>query len=174
MSVQEDIALLAQELSHLAVSGSSVYLDTGGFAAALTARREVLDLLRAVLYDVAGTRGGAAESLNSSRFGGQPVWLRLGSVVELESNPVAGLARALGVHPTPRIEQDPDRNDVAEASVTSRGWARVNRHALVVGHDWALSPPQLTAEQQWSVVADVAALAQVVAVLDQELYTAAS
>lgn len=175
MSVQEDIALLAQELSHLAVSGSSVYLDTGGLAAALTARRKVLDLLRAVLYDVAGTRGGAAESLTSTRFGGQPGWLRLGSVVELESNPVAGLARALGVHPTPRIEQGPsDRDDVAEASVTGRGWAQVNRHALVIGHDWASSPPQLTAEQQWSAVADVAALAQVVAVLDQDLYTAAS
>ncbi|MGH3570169.1 MAG: hypothetical protein ACRDRH_30010, partial [Pseudonocardia sp.] len=56
---------------------------------------------------------------------------------------------------------------------TEGGWSRVARHALLAGHDWSTRPPRPSPEQQWSAVADVAALAQAVTILDRDLLAAA-
>lgn len=169
MSYRERSALLARELAHLAAAGTSRNVDAAGFDAALAARREMLALMRQVLSDSTGVSRDDT-GIVSTRDRGNP----RRSIEELEAHPVAVLARTLASHPTPGGRGSHiDRSLAAPESSAGRAWMRISRHALVAGHEWSTRPARPSPEQQWSAVADVAALAQALVVLDRDLAEAA-
>lgn len=165
MTYRDESSQLARELARLAVTGSSRTLDAAGFDVALVGRRETLTLLRQVLSDATGTsRDGTG--IVATRDRSSP----LRSLQEVQAHPVAVLSRTLASHPTLAPRQAPSDSMAAE---TEGGWSRVARHGLLAGHDWSTRPPRPSPEQQWSAVADVAALAQAVTILDRDLLEAA-
>lgn len=176
MTYTEHSSRVATELAHLAAAGSSTTLDSRGLDVAVGARQATLQLLRTVLHDVSGIDRNQTGTTAPRR----PTPLRL--VSELEAHPVAALSQNLASHPAPAAGRS--LMDVyasagnlspttSSGSAADRSWARVGRHAVLAGQEWSIRPPRPTPEQQWSAVADVAALAQTVAVLDEHLLTAA-
>lgn len=174
MSYRDESAMLARELAHLAMSRASTTLTRRELDVALAARSETLGMLRTVLSDSVGISREATGINQWSSFGAGS----RRSVEELEAHPVAMLSRTLATHPALRPQDA--LSDVLAGRPDSTGdvsptesWAKVARHALLASHDWSTDRPQLNREQEWSAVADVAALAQVITVLDRHLYTAA-
>lgn len=170
MTYREHSAQLARGLGHLAVTGSSRALDADGLDVAVAGRRETLELLRTVLADTTGiSRDDTALVQWRSRASDRR------RVEELEAHPVAVLARTLAGHPSPRPRQAPS-DTLASSTVggAHRAWARAARHALLASHEWSTRPARSSPDQQWSAVADVAALAYTVAVLDRDLAEVAS
>lgn len=165
MTYRDHSGRLAVELGHLAVTGSSRTLDASGLDVAIAGRRETLELLRTVLSE---TTGISRDDTAVVQWRRRTSMRR--SVEELEAHPVAVLARTLAAHPSPRPQEA-----LSDTIATSTGggarlaWSRVARHALLAGHEWSTRPARPTPDQQWSVVADVAALAQAVTVLDRDL-----
>ncbi len=168
MSFRHETSQLARELAQLAHSGASRSLDADGLAVALVARRDTLQLLRQVLANVTGNPGavGPARAVTFIR--------EEHSIQEAERRPVAMLARMLAATPQPIIDPAPEFADRgASSSDGARSWAEIRRHTLLAGHEWSERAPTPTGDQQWSAVADVAALARTVAVLDHDLLEAA-
>lgn len=175
MGYREESAQLARELAFLAASGGSVDLDARGVVAAVTARREVLMLAGQVLAEARGgtTHTHAARGYGPERAGLDGSGLR--GVQELEAQPVLLLARALKGYPAPSVAQDPGERDAAAlASPVGQAWSQVGRRALLAGHEWSTRAPVLDGAQAWSAVADVAALAQALVVVDGDLRVAAA
>jgi hypothetical protein len=170
VSVRDETALLARELAALATTRASRDLSPDGLDIAVLARAETIALARQVLADVTGIN---RHDTGRDTHRGNP----RRSVEALESHPVGLLSRALAAHPVPRPTRTLAPSDIATArpggGAGVAGWSRVARHALLAGHEWSTRPPVPDPAQQWSAVADVAALAQVVTVLDHDLLGAA-
>ena len=166
MSWRQESAALARELAALAAGGSSVGLRRGQVRAALHARREVLFLLRRVLADVrlSGGPGGPVEPDREARR-----WAFTDITVgELHADPVGALERSLREHPVPR-----GRTADPASPGDGEGWGRVNSRAAAARLAWSqVDTAYLSAAERWAVVADVAALTEVVTVLDGDLLAA--
>lgn len=176
MSAADELALLARELARLAARGSSRALDPAGVRTALAARTQMLDLLRQLLHDAVDGR------LDRARSGGASL-----SVGAVDANPVAALYAALhrsrrdtaevaaawaqAVTVADAAVRSPVAPEAAEAARES--WDRVGQHTEVAEQLWSAQRPLLTLDERWSVIADVAALAQALTVVDQDLLVAA-
>lgn len=176
MSFAEQSSQLARGLARLAASGGSLDLDREGLEEALAARQEVLQLLRTVLYDLRVATVYAVQASEESRPSGLPRPPR--SAAAIEADPVAALEATLAAYPAP-AGLGVGRGGVgvageSGAGPTADGWAAVGRHAVLARAAWSeIEPIRVPPLQQWSAVADVAALAQAVAVVDQDLAEAA-
>lgn len=168
MSWRQESAALARELAPLALTGSSAWLPPAGLQEAVQARREVLFLLRRVLSDVRA----APEQPAGSRTAPARQWsLTESTVGELRADPVAALERGLREYPAPRGRSTGAAADTPGAAAE---WPAVGRRTALATLAWSqVVPAELTAAERWSVVADVAALAEVVTVLDEDLLAAA-
>lgn len=164
MTFPQESSALARELARLAASDASARLSAKGLSTALSARHGVLVLLRQVLSEATGSN----TALDATVAGRPGRMLR--SVEELEARPVGVLARALATHPAPSLPLDLDGQAPTGGA---EAWRRASRHALLAGHEWSTRPPRLTAAQAWSAVADVAALATALSVVDADLATSA-
>jgi len=130
---------------------------------ALCARAAVLDHVATVLADVVPrTRGQATR--------------RVVPLTLVETDPLAALGHVLRGRRRPELGRSPSELlDPKRACDPLTGhWAAAGRHALIAGRDWtghAVGP--LDPAAAWHAVGEVAALAQAVAVLDQDLLAAA-
>lgn len=166
MTYLEHSARLAVELGQLAVTASSTALDRAGLDLAMGTRRETIELLRTVLADTTGISREHTGIVESRRSAGDQR-----RVEELERHPVGMLSRTLAAHPAPQGRQSlmDAFASPANPSPAREGWARAGRHAVLATHEWSVRRPRSSPDQHWSAVADVAAVAQAVVVLDLDL-----
>ena len=122
---------------------------------ALIARRGVLDLLVTVHIDLTGIDPGAVGA----------------QVRDLEVHPVAVLGRALVRHPRPTVSHPPSDALVLLATTPAgHAWREVARHAVLAAHHWESGAAQAVPDATvWTGIADIAAIARQLAVIDVEL-----
>jgi hypothetical protein len=126
--------------------------------AALRHRDRVLDDLAALLRSGAQMVRDAAGPLRVSEAAADPVRALLG---------VLELASRLGV--TPAL---PPTELLSRTAPTNGGWRDLNRALLVTAHDWSRVRGTAPEQVQWGLVADVAAIAGGVALLQEDLAAA--
>lgn len=163
MTLPHDLDNLARTLAHLAVTASSSELDRAGLGTALRARREILGLFREVLTEVAP--GGSTPTARTA--------VGVPTVADLQVDPVAVLSRAVADHPAPRAPWDDTRPSEVFGPGHTQPWNEAGRHALLARQGWSGLRDPFSDAQRWSAVADVAALAQTLAVIDVDLLRAA-
>ncbi len=158
MTFADDTLEVAQSLGRL-LAKHAFELDHDGLQVALVARDATLDLARMLHRDVVGPRAG-----------------RVGDTIAgLESNPVAVLGRLLAKRP--RIEPSLSPTDVLNTSHLGDAatWSGLARAAITAADSWpAGHGATLQGPEAWGVIADSAALAEAVAVLDGDLVGAAN
>lgn len=170
MSWGNESAALARQLAGLAIEGSSAWLTADHLDEALAARRDLLVLLGRVLGDVRRVPDPADAG------GARRLSWRDGELTArgLEVDPVRALHQALRVHPAPRGRY---RSAGATGEALSPGvgdWAAIGRRTQLAARAWDVVRPEiLTAEERWSTVADVAALAEAVTIVEADLLAAA-
>lgn len=174
-SHHDSAADLARELAALVLTSASARMPDSlslAFAdaplhVALRARAQVLTLLRAVAADVVRT----PEAPNASY---PTVADKAAAAAAMPSTladhgVVTDLVTALRAHPEPPL-RFPERDPAPLlASPGAARWEKVAHHALLAGAAYPRTPGARTADQQWAAVADVAALARALTVLDGEL-----
>lgn len=94
-------------------------------------------------------------------------------LANLATNPVGTLRRLLEVDPEPFGGADPT-NVAFDRTVVSDGgqqWKTLRVEAVLVAHGWASATPETRpdGDARWSVIADVAAIAEAAAMLDRDL-----
>lgn len=93
----------------------------------------------------------------------------------MEADPVRALQQALRDHPAPAGLARQTEETSKAVPLSAGDWPAIGRHTDLAATAWhAVRPTELTADERWSVVADVAALAETVTVLDQDLLVAAA
>lgn len=124
----------------------------------------LLDLLTAIHRDVTGHSAAAGSR----------------EIGELEAHPVALLGRLLGNHPR-HVYADSVPSDVltgTQSSTTATGerWRQIGHTATLAQHLWGTAPAQQrpTGDAAWSLVADIARLANAAAILDDDLAISAN
>lgn len=159
MSYAVESCALAGGLSRLLAHGSTE-LDSIGYAQALIARSATLTLAADVHREVAGIRRHAVGR----------------TVTDLENHPVAVLGRVLSEQPRPRPQLAPtDALNATSLTTAGRQWGAAARHAILAHHEWLTGLRRAWAPvQAWTALADVAALAEAVTVLDRDLTIAAT
>lgn len=174
MSYHEHTSALAREMAWLATSRATTELDVAGVRAAAASRGQVLSLLRTVLADVAPTPAIAPTAANVRHTGRDLRAARVPPFVGLvEHAPVLALTRTLEAHPDLELPAGggaAERARVSLASPAGRTWVEVGVRAMHADHQWRTGAGALSPQQRWSAVADVAALAQTVSMLDEHLY----
>lgn len=171
MSWRRESSALAREVAALVVDGSSAWLTAGELEQALAVRRDLLLLLSRVASEIrrAPPSAGAPGPVTLDRLS-----RRAGiTAAQLETDPVRALEQALVAHPAPK-GRHPAGGAGNYVPAEATGWAAVGRRTeLATQAWWRVRPAMLAGEERWSAVADVAALAEAVAVLDRQLLTAA-
>jgi hypothetical protein len=154
MTYAEHLTAMTRALVDVARHGQQDLTDAE-VDVALVARRGVLELLSTVHADLTGHRPHRGV-------------VRIG---ELEAHPVQALGQALARHPRPAAEVAPSDAFLAPAtSPAGQAWQQVARHALVAHHHWTAGDATPADEATaWAGVADLAAIARQLTVLDVEL-----
>lgn len=156
-----DAARLAIELGTLAITGGSKALDADGLDVALLGRTSVLSSCRSILTTVTGQRPGPESEYTRS-------------VRHLMEAPVINLQRELGSYPTTEAQTPlSDRMTAPPTDETALAWYNAAKHAELTSHDLSDLLSRLEDGHRWTVVADVAAVARTVYVLDGHLLEAA-
>ena len=160
MTFTDDLHATVAALTQLAVRGSD-HLTPRELDIALIGRAAVLDLLTDLHRDLTGIRPRRTHV----------------TAAEIQAHPVAALAAALRQHPRPRTGRAPS-DVLAEpaTSVAGQAWRDVARHAILAAHAWSTErhAPAEEGGQAWGGIADVAAIAGVLADLDADLAAAAT
>lgn len=157
MSYADEVGELARGLAGLATMRPN-HLDDAGFQAALAGRTALLGLLATIHAEASGV------TPNPGRM----------TLADLGRHPVAVFGTALGEHPRPRAGVAPtdlhQRNQPTEAG---RLWMDVGLRATLAQREWQGDGERLSGETAWGAVADVAALAKTLVLLDDDLAQAA-
>lgn len=159
---QRDISLTAHALASLLARGpADVDLDV-----AITARAAVLEHVAVVLGDLAPrTRQPRATN------GGRDVPLAL-----VESDPIRALGLVLRRRARPDVERSPSELFDIRRTVdpATADWIAVGHRALLAARSWAgPTVGNLEPATAWHALAEIAALAEAIAVLDRDLRAAA-
>jgi hypothetical protein len=153
MTYREEMSRLAHALGRLLTDGGTV--AASDIPAAVAGHASTVALLSELHADLTGAAPG-------------PHWQ---TVTELERHPVGLLGRVLSHQP--RVTDQPFSQvlQALPAGPAGRHWREVAKAATLAQYDWQRAAPQTrpTGDAAWSELADVAHLAEAIAVLDGDI-----
>ena len=161
----DSVRFIARTLSELARSN-------------LEPRRRVADLdLDVALTARAAVLAGAAVVLGDLvPASGRAVPRRSNLLAVTERDPLHALGLVLRNRGRPDLTRSPSEllDAAAPGSPTTLRWAAVGRQAVIADSIWTSAPRALGGEHAWHVIGEVAALAELVAMVDADLAVAAA